>query len=1043
MKCPTCHSDTPEDSRYCHKCGSRVEIQPDFYGAATLTMAEPEERLVPGSIFAGRYKIIEDLGSGGMGKVYKALDMEINEKVALKLILPEIAADKKTIERFQNELKFARKISHKNICRTYHLSKEKDTYYIIMEYIQGESLKSMIRMTRQLSLEAAVRIARQVCEGLAEAHRLGVIHRDLKPQNIMVDQAGNVRIMDFGLARSLHTKKGTRSGAILGTPDYMSPEQADGQEADHRSDIYSLGIILYEMVTGKVPFESDSLLGVLSQHINELPREPRAMNPQVPDSLNRVILKCLEKKRESRYQSAEGVLRDLDEIEKKMQTRVVRAARKKTGPPLPKSSAFKWRKMALPGIVLMAVLGAAFFAWRYFSGKSPAVPRDRVNVSIISFVNQTGDPKYNYLQDAIPNLLITSLEQSRLVHVTTWERLSDLLKRLGKENVKVIDSELGFELCRLDGIQAIVLGSFTKAGNTFATDVKVLDVSSKRLLKSATSRGEGVESILKTQIDELSREISRGIGLEEAVVAAKASPIVEVTTNSMEAYNLFLQGREAFEKYYLSDSRRFFQRAIELDPEFAMAYLYLAQADLALSDLAGATDAFKKAQEFGKKLAGKEGLYAEALTSRYLERDVKKFFNILMQITAEYPKEKRAQVILGEYYWGREMFDQAIAEYNKALELDPKFGYALNGLAYSYTYKKDFNRALAYFQKYAAVSPGDANPYDSMGELYFNMRMLDKAIEKFEEAVRIKPDFSAQFRVAYCYALKENYAEALRWIDHFILVAPSEGMQAYAYEFRGLYHSIQGKLEQALSEFSKAAELYRSIQNFAYLCSMFKRQEWACYDWGKNDLCREYVQALYDHRIQYKIRSESLNQALYQCCLGLLDLRENRLDEAKSKLAEVKSFLDKSTDPQETGELQGPYYFFSAEILLAQGLADEAILEFQKMPPLALNLSTPITIILRSLPYMDDFAARAFERKGETDKAIAEYERLLDPKKTGFSLVHPFSRLKLAGLYEKKGKRRAAIEQYEKVLEVWKDADKGLPQVEEARNRLLALQAKQ
>jgi tetratricopeptide (TPR) repeat protein len=221
---------------------------------------------------------------------------------------------------------------------------------------------------------------------------------------------------------------------------------------------------------------------------------------------------------------------------------------------------------------------------------------------------------------------------------------------------------------------------------------------------------------------------------------------------------------------------------------------------------------------------------------------------------------------------------------------------------------------------------------------------------------------------------------------------------------------------------------------------MSRRKAWVCYDWGKNELCREFIQAYYDYRSQHKIQSEILNRALYQCYLGLLDIREKHVDAAQARLAEVKSFVDKSATAQEKQAMQDSYYFFSAELLLAQGLADKAIREFQKMQPGPLNLSTPITIITRNLPYRDDFIGRAYKRKGELDKAIAEYERLLDPRNTGNNLVHPLTRFRLAKLYETKGERSKAIEQYEKVLEVWKDADKGLPQVEEARARLAVVQ---
>ncbi|TET78638.1 MAG: hypothetical protein E3J41_04125, partial [Candidatus Cloacimonadota bacterium] len=204
IKCPKCQFDNPSDSKFCKECGTQIIPSEEIH--VTETLETPKEELTTGSTFAGRYQIIEELGKGGMGKVYKAQDTDLKEKVALKLIKPEISADKKTIERFQNELKFARKISHRNVCRMYDLNKEEGSHYITMEYVAGEDLKSMIRMMGQLSSGKTIFIAKQVCEGLVEAHRLGVVHRDLKPQNIMIDKDGNTRIMDFGIARSLKTK---------------------------------------------------------------------------------------------------------------------------------------------------------------------------------------------------------------------------------------------------------------------------------------------------------------------------------------------------------------------------------------------------------------------------------------------------------------------------------------------------------------------------------------------------------------------------------------------------------------------------------------------------------------------------------------------------------------------------------------------------------------------------------------------------------------------------------------------------------------------
>jgi len=258
IMCPKCQHDNPETATFCADCGTSIISSKNI--DVTETIEVPKEELTTGSTFANKYQIIEELGKGGMGKVYKVLDTEVHEKIAIKLIKPEIASDKRTIDRFKNELKFARKIRHKNVCQMYDLNKEEGSYYITMEYVSGEDLKSFIHRSGQLTIGTAIKIAKQVCDGLSEAHRLGVVHRDLKSNNIMIDKEGDARIMDFGIARSLEAKGITGSGVIIGTPEYMSPEQVEGKETDQRSDIYSLGVILYEMVTGKVPLKGIRLL---------------------------------------------------------------------------------------------------------------------------------------------------------------------------------------------------------------------------------------------------------------------------------------------------------------------------------------------------------------------------------------------------------------------------------------------------------------------------------------------------------------------------------------------------------------------------------------------------------------------------------------------------------------------------------------------------------------------------------------------------------------------------------------------------------------
>ncbi|MBN2198331.1 MAG: protein kinase, partial [Candidatus Aminicenantes bacterium] len=447
MKCPQCRFDNPQGTRFCGQCGAPLDdaaraasrdagdaAPPGAKGARSQTMSLPVKELASGAVFAGRYEVIEELGRGGMGRVYKVLDREVREKLALKLLNPEVAGDDRTIERFRNELKLARQISHRHVCRMYDLGRDEGAYYITMEYVAGEDLKSLIHRIGALPVGKAASVARQVGEGLAEAHRQGIVHRDLKPQNIMIDRDGQAKVMDFGIARSVKAKGLTGAGVIVGTPEYMSPEQVDGKDPDRRSDIYALGVVLFEMLTGRLPFEGDTPLAAAVKQKTELPPDPRKLNPQISEDLKRVILRCLEKSREKRYQSADELVSDLAEAE---------AALPRTTTPLPVRKPmtskqvtvqFPLKKIWIPAAVL-GVLAAAFLIWQLI----PRKPGDRPSLAVFGFKNQTGDASYDYLQEAIPNLLITSLEQSGRFRVTSWERLNDLLRQSGRSGAAALD----------------------------------------------------------------------------------------------------------------------------------------------------------------------------------------------------------------------------------------------------------------------------------------------------------------------------------------------------------------------------------------------------------------------------------------------------------------------------------------------------------------------------------------------------------------------------------------------------------------------------
>jgi len=1043
IRCSKCQTENPDTVKFCGECGAPLGSTENITEAFTQTLETPKQEFASGASFAERYQIIEKLGKGGMGKVYRALDKKLDEEVAIKLLNPEIAADKKTLERFGNELKLARKIVHKNVGRMYEFMEEQGTHFITMEYVPGEDLKSFIKRVGQLPVGKTVSIGKQILEGLEEAHKLGTVHRDLKPGNIMIDKEGNARIMDFGIARSIYTKGMTAKGVIIGTPEYMSPEQAEAKDIDKLSDIYSFGIILYEMLTGQLPFDGETPLSIALKHKQEVPRQPKELNPQIPEDLNHLILQCLEKEPQDRYQSASNVLADLANIEKGMPT-TTRIVQTKPLASKEITVSFNLKKLWIPALLIVVAAIVALVIWQARPQEEIAQsPKIENSIAVIAFTNQTGDTSYDYLQDVIPNLLITNLENTGFLYVATWERMFDLLKQLGRNDVAEIDSDLGFELCRIEGIEAIVVGTYTKAGDVFVTDVKVLDVDTRRLMKSSNSRGEGVDSILKTQIDQLSRDIAQGIGIARQKLEMSKLRIADVATSSIEAYDHFLKGRESWEKQYYDETRQHMEKAVEHDPEFAVAYLYLARASSYLRNIKAENDAWEKAKMYASKASEKDRLRIEARYASVVEKDREKAIRLFQKVSKKYPKEKIFHLALAQFYRQKEQYAEGLDELNQALQLDPSYGVTLDLLAYTHADMGNNEEALEYFKKYSYVSPGDAGPYDSMGELYFKMGRLDDAITKYKEALEIRPDFGAERWISYIYSVKGEYTEAMNWTNRFIDAAPSEGLKAQGYFGLGFYQMVMERFDLAIQALDKAEEIWRADGNLYGLSVSNLMKGWIHFGIGEFELGREYIKKYFDFNIKFQPQLRQINLAGSNIFTGFFDLGEGKTEAARKKLAQAKELLSENIDEDSQSEAIQSFLYdlLHAEILLAEGAVDEAIEVMEKAPPLEVPAMNPPAIMSLNMPLYQDVLARTYVKKGEWDKAIAVYEDLInfDPTNTDRRAVPLIYHYRLAKLYEQKGWKGKAIEHYERFLSLWEDVESMPSDVEDARKRLTGL----
>jgi len=763
-KCPKCQYDNPADCKFCKECGTKLDLTGRL--SFTKTLETSADDLVRGTLFAGRYEIIEELGRGGMGKVYRAEDTKIKAEIALKLIKPEISADKKTIERFSNELKTTRMISHRNVCRMFDLGEDKGTYFITMEYVAGQDLKGLIRQTGQLTIGKAVAIAKQVTEGLAEAHRLGVVHRDLKPSNIMIDKEGNARIMDFGIARSLHTKSMTGEGVIIGTPEYMSPEQVGGKDVDQRSDIYSLGVILYEMLTGGALFEGDTPLSIAVKHKSEKPKDPKELNDQIPDDLDRLILRCLEKDKDKRYQSAEEMRSELENIEEGIPTTAHEILKRKPLTSRQITVTFGLKKLLLPALGLLFLALAALIIWKIFPKKEAApVASAKKSIAVLPFVDLSQAKDNEYLCDGISETLINALTNIEGLWVPA--QTSAFFFKGKTQDIREIGQKLG--------VENVLEGSIQVAGDNLRVTARISHAQDGRQVWSEIYNRK-MADIFAIQ-DDIAKAIATALKVK--LLGEKGAPLIKNYTENLEAYSLYLQGRNSWNKRgekNLTKSIEYFEKAIEMDPNYALAYAGLGDAYYILGQngIWTAEKAFPKAKAAALKALGIDDKLAEAhasLAAIMLDYDwdfvgAEKEYKLAIELN---PRYATAHQFYAALLSKSARHEEAIREIKIARNLDPlaprisgNVGMLLNNARRSGEALEELNKALE-------VNPNDPGTHVVLGWTYEAMGKYEEAVRCYLRAKEVGGTLkSSDLNIAGCYALMGKREEARKILNNVI-----------------------------------------------------------------------------------------------------------------------------------------------------------------------------------------------------------------------------------------------------------------------------------
>ena len=1030
MKCPKCDAENTQDSQFCKKCATSLNGVDESQRPITKTIETPREELTTGSTFAGRYQIIEELGKGGMGKVYRALDKKLNEEVALKLIKPDIASDKNTIERFKNELKLARKIRQKNVGSMYELLEDNGIHYITMGYVSGQDLKGLIRQTGQLTVGKAISIAKQICDGLSEAHNLGVVHRDLKPNNIMIDRGGNAKIMDFGIARAVKGKSITGSGVAIGTPQYMSPEQVEGKDVDQRADIYSLGIILYEMLTTRVPFEGDTPLTVGVKQKTETPKAPQDFNERIPDALNRLILKCLEKDKENRYQNAAELRSDLDKLEQGLPTTDRVIPKKKTLTPREFTVQFSVKKLFFPVIAVITILVIGLFLLNPWSRqKSIPFPTDKHSLAIFPFDNVSGDENLDFWRDGIAELFTTDLMQSKFLNVLTRDRVLGILERLNLDSAKSYRTEDLIKVAEEGGVNHTVTGSFIKAGENILLTVTLQNPHTGEVIDSHRETCNG-EADIPIKVDILTRRIKSKLDLTQEQIDTDFDKAVgKITTNSPEAFKYFLEGNRYYNIGNTQKSIESLEKAISIDPEFAMAFVVLGmnyQYGFAMKKEGG--EYLEKAFELSDRLSEKELVVIRGQYFGSLERTYDKALEAFNELSELYPDHEYVNRAQGWLYLSFEDWDKAIEHLKLHIQNDVTPTPPYTNLASSYLQKGQYKKAEAVLDYYLTNISNNDIVRLCLARTYYSQKKYDLALSEISEAFSYNPDNYDIYRYrGDIYLYKGNFSDAENEFKKLLELTDPAALQNGNIGLTCLY-LVQGKYEKAIDQANQAVEKSRK----------FSQQAWKS-DWHltlaylKSDEPEDSIKEL-DKAWAAAVEIDDLTlQKRTLHAQGLILLKIKDVDQAQKKAEAIETIIEQNMNKKHLR------YYLHLMGMIAMNKKDvsEAIDYFERAVALLPAQNYTDTPWNKQALFIDSLALAQY-KSGDFEKSIRNYTKItnLTTGRLYCGDIYVKSFYMLGKIFEQQDETAKAIEHYQKFLDLWKNADPGLPEVAAARERV-------
>jgi tetratricopeptide (TPR) repeat protein/TolB-like protein/predicted Ser/Thr protein kinase len=712
------------------------------------------------------YDLVEEISRGGMGVVYRAVDVNLGREVAIKVLPDDILHDSGRRTRLLQEARAASTLEHPHIAVIHEVGEDEGVTFIAMELIRGEKLSDCLQRG-PLPLARALTLAIEIAEGLARAHDKAIVHRDLKPANVMVTDEGHAKVIDFGLAKVVERVDSaaatasiggprTESGIVLGTAAYMSPEQARGARVDQRSDIFALGVTLYEMLTGRPAFQGqsslDTMRAVLSQPVPPLPATDTPA--EVTAEVQRIITKCTAKDPEERFQGMKDLVVDLRAVRRRLESASSVAVTSVS--PSPDATSLPVRRRprrvvwAAAAVTVLAVAAAALW-WAGRTKPSSAAASGKRAVAVLYFENNTGDQTLDWMRTGLTDMLVTDLSQSSDIEVVGTDRVVQILQDMNRADDRVLSADVVQAVADRAQVDQVVLGSYIKAGDTIRISARVQDARTGRIMKAERVEGPGPSAVFAL-VDELTRRLKATVippgaaGARGSLLARPNEPergldrgVTEITTSSIEAYRYYAEGLNFHERGLFSQAMPLLERAIQIDPDFAMALAKLAVVHYNLRSFTKSEEYAKHALAHVERLTTRERYYIEGFYYGLRAETRARSIEAYKQELALHPEHQASRHNLALTYGMIERFREGIAEYEELLRRGTSNPTSYENLADFLISIGDMARAHQVAEEFVAKQPENALGYRTLGTTLAADGQLDAARAAYDKSVALDP----------------------------------------------------------------------------------------------------------------------------------------------------------------------------------------------------------------------------------------------------------------------------------------------------------------